>query len=215
MSEPVLLNLGCGHVTPRGWINVDGSNRAWLASRWPLVDRTLVGLRVIPPTEFANGITFADFFRPLPWSDNTADAVYLGEVMEHFTRDDGERLLKECLRVLRPGGVIRIRVPDNARFWQNYLNEYDAAKAKPRSEWTTAHTRWIEMFFGDICVRPVRRFHSMGHFHKWMFDEVSLVLLLEKLGFHEVARRAYHDSRIADIRSVEARDDLIVEGIKP
>jgi hypothetical protein len=50
MTATRLLNLGSGHINPEGWINVDGSNRAWLASRWPLVDRTLVFLRILSPT---------------------------------------------------------------------------------------------------------------------------------------------------------------------
>ena len=61
----------------------------------------------------------------------------------------------------------------------------------------------------------MKRFRSMGHFHKWMFDDVSLILELEAIGFSEVERRAFHDSRIELIQSVEARDDLIVEGVKP
>ena len=45
-AEPMTyLNLGCGPVSPQGWVNVDGSNRAWLASRLPLLDGLLVRLR--------------------------------------------------------------------------------------------------------------------------------------------------------------------------
>lgn len=214
MSQSLLLNLGCGQVTPSGWVNVDGSNGAWLATKLPAVDRLLVSLGVIPPTEFANGVTFADFFKPLPWGDDAADAVYLGGVLEHLTPADGERLLRECHRVLKPQGVIRLRVPDCARFWRNYLQDYDRVRAKPRSEWDTKHTRWVEMFFRDICVRRPPRFASMGHYHKWLYDDVSLILLLERVGFREVERRDFLDSRIADVKNVEVRDDLIVEGIK-
>src|SRR5262245_32106007 len=40
------LNLGCGPIQPEGWINVDGSNRAWLATRFPRLDRILTKLRL-------------------------------------------------------------------------------------------------------------------------------------------------------------------------
>lgn len=210
----ILLNLGCGHVTPAGWINVDGSNRAWLASKLPAADRLLVPLGLLRPTEFAAGITLADFFKRLPWQDNSADAVSMGEVLEHFMPADGERLLRECHRVLKPQGVIRLPVPDCARFWRNYLQDYDRVRAKPRSEWDTKHTRWVEVFFQDICVRRPRRFTSMGHYHKWMYDDVSLILLMERVGFREVERRNFHDSRIEDVTNVEVRGALIVEGIK-
>jgi hypothetical protein len=55
----------------------------------------------------------------------------------------------------------------------------------------------------------------MGHFHKWMYDEVSLIGAFEKAGFRNVRRRALHQSEIPDIAVVEMRDDLTVEGLKP
>ena len=83
----------------------------------------------------------------------------------------------------------------------------------PRAEWTLHHTRWIKMFFRDICVRrPLWR--SMGHYHKWAYDEISLVKLLEQTGFHHVTALPFQESRIPDIASVEVRFDLNVEATK-
>jgi predicted SAM-dependent methyltransferase len=115
---------------------------------------------------------------------------------------------------LRTGGVIRIRVPDNARFWKNYLVEYEEVLAKPQHEWTDKHSRWVEMFFRDICVKPLR-WRSLGHYHKWMYDEVSLIKTLETIGFTDVRRRGFLESSIPDIKEVETRDDLTVEARKP
>jgi predicted SAM-dependent methyltransferase len=215
-TRQLRLNLGCGHVTPPGWLNVDGSNRAWLASRFPAVDRLLTGAKLIPPSEFTGHTTYANISRAFPWPDGTASAVYMGEVLEHFTAETGEALVRRCHRVLAPGGVLRLRVPDNARFWTNYLKEYAAVRERPRQEWTTEHTRWIEWFFRDICVTKPGRFtpHSFGHYHKWMYDDVSLIALFEKVGFREVDRMPFRKSRIPGIDAVEARDELIVEGIK-
>jgi SAM-dependent methyltransferase len=216
-SEGALrLNLGCGHVTPANWINVDGSNRAWLASTLPVVDRLLTAIGVIPQSEFTGQAVYANLTKEFPWPEGSATAVYMGEVLEHFTASAGEALLRRCYKVLAPDGVLRLRVPDNARFWRNYLDEYTAIRARPRSEWTTNHSRWVEWFFRDICVEPPGRFsaESFGHYHKWMYDDVSLIALLERVGFREVDRMPFRKSRIPDIEPVEARDDLIVEGIK-
>ena len=207
------LNLGCGPVQPEGWVNVDGSIRAWIASRLAPVDRLLVRMKLWPATEFGKRTVVTNLRKRLPWADASVDAVYMGEVLEHFTRDDGFALLQECFRVLKPGGVLRLRVPDNAQFWRNYLREYDATRSQPRSEWTLSHSRWVEMFFNDISVRRTW-LGSYGHFHKWMYDEVSLVLTLEKAGFRHARRRGYLDSAIDDVAAVENRDDLIVEAIK-
>ena len=64
--------------------------------------------------------------------------------------------------------------------------------------------------------RAARRFsaESFGHYHKWMYDDVSLIALFEKVGFREVDRMPFRKSRIPGIEPVEARDDLIVEGVK-
>jgi predicted SAM-dependent methyltransferase len=208
------LNLGCGPVHAAGWVNVDGSRRAWVASRLPSVDRWLVRRKLWPPTEFGPTTMFTELRHRLPWADAAAEAVYLGEVLEHLTRADALRLLDECARVLRAGGVLRVRVPDNVRFWRNYLTEYDAIRARPRAEWSDAHTRWVEQFFRDIAVRRTW-VGSFGHFHKWMWDEVSLTLALGRAGFVDVERRAFLDSAIADVAAVEMRDDLIMEARKP
>jgi len=120
----------------------------------------------------------------------------------------------ESFRVLARGGIIRVRTPDHARFWRNYVTEHDAILAKPRSEWSLNHTRWTQMYFDDICVRRPKPWHSMGHFHKWGWDEVAMVILLESVGFSDVRRMSLHQSAIADVTDVETREDLTIEGVK-
>jgi predicted SAM-dependent methyltransferase len=208
------VNLGCGPIQPSGWENVDGSIRAFVASRLPWIDIPLTRLGIWPATEFNRATRFANLQKRLPWTDNAVDCVYLGEVLEHFTRDSGLRLLSECFRILKPGGIIRVRVPDNGRFWRNYLQELDAALAKPPAEWTEDHTRWVEMFFRDICVER-RMTSSYGHYHKWMYDEISLIRTFQRVGFVSVSRRDYLDSAIPAVGEVESHADLTVEGTKP
>ena len=176
----VNINLGCGHVQPQGWINVDGSNRAWLASRLSWLDRLLVLAQVLPPTEFASGVVYANLLKRFPWQDASVDALYLGEILEHFTEEEGAFVLAECRRVLKPGGRIRIRVPDHADFWEQYIDQYRKMRRKPRADWSLAHTKWTRMSFDTICVKRPKPWQSMGHYHKWMYDDVSLTLALEQ-----------------------------------
>ena len=208
------LNIGCGPIQPDGWTNIDGSNRAKLASKVPWLDRALVALRLLPPTEFDGQTVAIDVRKRLPFAENSIAAVYGGEILEHFTQAQAVKFLDECFRVMMPGGVLRIRVPDNFGFWRRYVTEFEEAFARPRGDWTTSHERFVKMFFNDICVsRPW--LNSMGHYHKWMFDEITLIRIFEDAGFVETERCRKHDSRIPDIASVESREDLIVEGIKP
>lgn len=50
----------------------------------------------------------------LPYADNTFDLIWCSHVIEHLP--DPLHLLSECLRVLRPGGVLVIRTPDLMKF---------------------------------------------------------------------------------------------------
>jgi SAM-dependent methyltransferase len=212
---PLKLNLGCGHIQPPRWVNVDGSNRAWLASKLHPVDSMLVRLRLLPPSEFNPRTVYANLLKPFPWPAGSASAIFMGDVLEHFSPEHGKHLVEESFRILAPGGVIRLRTPDHAHFWRNYVTEHDAMLASPREQWSLDHTRWTKMYFNDICTSRPRLWQSMGHFHKWGYDEVSLIKLLSSAGFADVRRMPFHESKIADIAVVELREDLSVEGTKP
>jgi len=57
-----------------------------------------------------------------PYADNSFDAVILSEVLEHI--DEEQRGLREILRVLKPGGVVVITVPNaNYPFWWDPINK--------------------------------------------------------------------------------------------
>jgi predicted SAM-dependent methyltransferase len=209
------LNLGCGPVQPEGWVNVDGSNRARLAARLPWIDRLLTRTGVLRPTTFGPHIAIHNLFKPLSFGPNTVACIYAGELWEHFEYPDAVRLTGDCFRVLAPGGVLRVCVPDGPTFWGRYLELFQREMQKPKPERTAQALRdHTEMFFREICTRK-SLLKSMGHTHKWQYDEVQLVELFESQGFASVARMGFHQSRIPDVASVERSDFLIVEGIKP
>lgn len=209
------VNLGCGPVQPGDWINVDGSNRAWLANRfWP-VDKMLVKFGILPKTAFGPHVTIHNLFKRLPFPDNSIYCIYAGEVWEHFEYPDTVRLTSDCFRVLKPGGILRLCVPDGATFWQSYLNLYHEQLQKDRQSRSSEFIRdHVRLFFKEIATRRIW-FGSMGHKHKWQFDEVQLIELLERAGFASVDRMPFHHSRIPDIVRVERSDYCIVEGVKP
>ncbi len=209
------LNLGCGPVQPRGWVNIDGSHRARLASYLPWLDRLLVRLRVLPPTEFGPNTTPLDLRRPLPFADGSVGVIYAGQLWEHLELVEGERLARECCRVLAPGGVLRVCVPDGVAFWRRYLELAEESLARPRPFRSAEPLRrHVAMYFREVCTRrPGLRY--MGHKHKWQYDEVQLVEQLESAGFAHVRRMPFHVSHIPDVAAVEHHDLLIVEGVKP
>ena len=126
MTNIKLLNLGCGNRYHRDWINVDF---------------------VSPSSE----VISYDLTRRLPFAESEIDVVYHSHLLEHFRKDQALCFLAECFRILKPGGLIRISVPDLEQIVRAYLELLDGCLqddeiAKKQYDWIV-----IEMF--DQMVR--------------------------------------------------------------
>jgi predicted SAM-dependent methyltransferase len=122
-----LLNLGCGTRYHRDWVNLD--------------------FRAISPDVLPYNLLGG----ALPFPSNTIDAVYHSHLLEHFPKRYALVFLQECHRVIKPGGVIRVVVPDLEQIARLYLATLAQAaqgdeKAQQRYEWII-----LEMF--DQMVR--------------------------------------------------------------
>ncbi len=174
----------------------------------------MVKLRIIPQTEFNKQTKYQNLFKGLPYPDNSVACIYSGELWEHFEHQDATKLTKECYRVLKSKGILRVCVPDGPTFWGKYLKIYQEELLKPRNERNAqALKNHVQMFFNEICTRKIF-LGSMGHTHKWNFDEIQLIAMFEISGFSNVERMSFHNSRIPKIDEVERSNFLIVEGIK-
>jgi len=120
------LNLGCGDRFHPDWENVD-----------------------FYPT--GPNVRVHDLYKPLPYATGTFDAVYHSHILEHFPRQQAFSLLRECNRVLRPGGIIRVAVPDLERICRLYLETLEKASAG-EPEWAENY-EWMVMELFDQCVR--------------------------------------------------------------
>ena len=236
-SYPDKLHLGCGLTTPAGWLNVDGSWNARLAKH-PFARSILARLGVISKAQsqvsFDAGIFWHDLAKPLPWGDATFSAVYSSHTLEHLHLDTTRALLRECLRVLKPGGVCRMVVPDLRTIALEYAGMYvfpqpdcytyitsEVRASRPKADVFNmkllAHSERAHR--GSL---PYRLYASLKdfHSHKWMYDADSLAHYMREAGFVEVAPREVHDSRVAGIEAVERRERVVdgmgvaVEGVK-
>jgi SAM-dependent methyltransferase len=121
-----LLNIGCGGRHHPDWVNVD-----------------------LTPTE--PGIVKCDIRNGLSFGSEEFNVVYNSHVLEHLERENACRFLKECFRVLKPKGVVRIAVPDLERIVRGYLTWLDAAaNGQPGAE---ACYDWILLELYDQAVR--------------------------------------------------------------
>jgi predicted SAM-dependent methyltransferase len=223
------LHLGCGPGPQAdGWIHQDGSWNAQFA-KFPRVRKLVERLRLVPEgaTQHAwrADILVADLRRPLPFAAESFDAIYSSHVFEHLYEVQAARLLRECIRLLRPGGIFRIVVPDLHAMVQQYLDRKRAPSlgAEPLpADWLNKalHLRTAEPSSGFLLHR-IYLMLTEFHTHKWMYDGESLKQRLITAGLEDVEERDVWDSRIPDIASVEKRDRLLagagvcLEGIKP
>jgi predicted SAM-dependent methyltransferase len=112
-----LANLGCGSRYHSAWDNYDLSPcHAKVAS--------------------------LNITRPLPISNEAYQGVYCSHVLEHLPRALAPDFLKDVLRILKPGGILRIVVPDLGHIARLYVENLDAAlngdsSAYLRHEWMT------------------------------------------------------------------------------
>lgn len=101
--QRALLNLGCGPHHHPHWINLD----------------VQPGEDVIP----------CDLRAGIPFGDGVFDVVYHSHLLEHLPRPAAPGFLTECLRVLRPGGVLRVVVPDLEAMTRLYVQTLEAGLA--------------------------------------------------------------------------------------
>ena len=124
--NPRMLNLGCGRQFHPDWINVD--------------------LEAVSDEVLEHDLT-----RGLPFEEESIDVVYHSHVLEHLKPQEGVKLLEECFRVMKPGGVLRIVVPDLECIARLYLENHQLAwQGKPGAN---TNYQWMKLELLDQMVR--------------------------------------------------------------
>ena len=177
--EITRLNWGCGGWVEPGWINSD--------------------------IKEAPGVLACDIRDGLPLDGDSIDyAVSIHALPEfHYTEIIG--VLQELRRVLKPGGVLRLGLPDLERAFDAYRRGDRAYFQVPDDEMTS---------LGGKLVAQV----SWYGYSRTFFVHEFIEELLLKAGFSEVHRVSYLETRTAhrDIVSLDnrERESLFVEAIK-
>jgi predicted SAM-dependent methyltransferase len=139
-SGPRVLNLGGGNVLFDCWLTADMDPRSDV---------------------------FMNVCKPLPLPDNSVDVVYSEEVIEHVPKARAQAMLHECLRVLKPGGTLRLTTPDLAYFVKRALEVKEAVSE-----------------INNI-------FYLHGHQH--IYSREELADCLAAAGFAEIKPSSYRD----------------------
>ena len=239
---PVILNLGSGARTSASCVNIDWSPYIRIKQN-PVLRRlaplVLSGERAQRYFALKGELLAHNLRKGIPWPDDSVDAVYLSHVLEHIDRDQASGFLSEILRVLKPGGICRIVVPDLATICRSYLSDYELCLAgrAPVGE----HERFVE----SLLEQSVRRESSgtkglprlrrileqvlvgdarrRGETHQWMYDAVSLSNLMSIVGFTTVNLTDFQTSRVPTWDAIRLdqesdaeykADSLYIEGAK-
>jgi len=158
------------------------------------------------------------------------DIIYGSHVLEHLYLEEAKRLLKECHRVLRPGGVLRMAVPDLRAIVMDYISDPSSGGSSTSSSQVEAVSQAdklssrVFMFTarpqpGNLLYRLYEALNNF-HSHKWMYDAPSLALHFQQAGFVQVREMGFRQSRIPDIEAVEEPsrvlngEGICVEGVK-
>ncbi len=160
-GTPVYLNLGSG---PRGlsennWVNIDG-----------FMDKNVQYV--------------CDFNRKLPFNNDSFDAIFCEHVIEHFDFEHGKNLLNECRRILKPGGVIRIIVPDGETIIKGYLNKPETIIKYKTPTSKTA--------MGAVNIWFYQRYE-----HQCIYDFDYLKYLLKSINFSRIEKSGFKFSALS------------------
>lgn len=204
-QAPVRVNLGCGLAVAKGWINIDGSLNALIAS-FPAVfypvAYSLSGAHAhYSKAEYCQLLrdyvfVHHDLSRNIPFKTETVDYIFSSHFFEHLYRKQGMGFLRECHRVLRSGGVLRLSIPD----LKYAVLLYQAGQKKEMLE--------NYFFLEDVGSQFSR--------HKYMYDWEMISDILAEVGFRQIVQQSFRRGIVPDIDILDNRpeDSLFVEAAK-
>jgi SAM-dependent methyltransferase len=172
-SRDLKLHIGCGKGHLPDWINID-----------------------VHPAPLALNV-----LRGLPFADASASHVFVSHLLEHlFFPRDVQVFLAEVLRVLAPGGVTRIVVPDVQKCITAYTTndrEFFASRRETWTWWPENPTR-LEDFLGYAGAGPEPAY--LFEAHKYGYDFETLERTLSEIGFENVTQSEYMASTDESLR---------------
>ena len=182
-ADPAMLHIGCGSNVLSGWLNTEFEER--------------------PP----KGGIFLDASKPFPLPDASFDFVFSEHMIEHVPAPAALAMLRECLRVLKPGGRVRISTP-RLEFLAELL-------LRPTDE----HRRYADFHYQMLSeaesVRSpagiVNDYHQLWG-HRFVYDEPTCRQMLANAGFGKVEQLPMNASSSPELRNIE-NDERMPDGL--
>lgn len=201
----VKVNLGCGPEPFKGWINLDKSWNTVLY-KVPLIKKailkTLSALNCVNDAilqyivEYPDDIDIrkCDVTKGLLFKDSTVDCIYTNNMLEHLTEEDFMFVIKDCYRVLKKGGILRLVVPDLSQHIAKYIEDNDADGFMHRI-----------MLHGIGDERPLF-VRLLSKHHLWMYDFRSISTRLKECNFNDIQECKFGTGSISDVHVIEVEE---------
>lgn len=177
-GRDIKLHLGCGPNLFEGWINVEGEY-----------------------LKHMDDIVLHDITQPMPIPDNCVSEILTVHVIEHIMPSDVDALLKEWLRVLKPGGFVATEWPDLLKACQFIVDD--------PSRIYTDNQKTMKRAVGAIFGR-IDKYQDVTMLHKWGYSADSMIELKKRCGFSKVesqspqypkTKKPMIDSRVVGYKS--------------
>lgn len=168
------LQLGCGDNSLRSWLNSDKN-----------------GIGSVVPI---------DVTRNFPLSDSSFHYVFCEHLIEHLIQDQGKKMLAEIIRILKPGGKVRIATPD-LKFLIDLYTIQKTTLQKKYIRWTIANN-FNRLNQGEESYVINNFFNAWGH--QFIYDFETLKSMLEQTGFIKITRFRPGESRDPNLKNIES-----------
>jgi len=154
---------------------------------------------------YDRGIVYLDASQRLPFGDAIFEYVFSEHLIEHLTYPQGEGMLRECYRVLKPGGRIRVGTPD----LRVIIGLFAESPSDTEQEYIRYHVDKFVKPHGEHSPVFVLNNIVRNWGHRFLYDEATLRGALEKAGFTDLKRYASGESDDPKLKGLEFHGKVV------
>ena len=214
----IKLNLGSGpgKIIDPTWQYFDASKRLLLLKSIPFIGFMKIKESKINEQKWDLNTQYKNINK-MSFTPETVDYIYSSHTLEHLHLNDAKALLKKTYDWLKPGGIIRLALPDYDGIYQEFsqsrksdpLTAYEKLAERLGSHPSSNPGGSLKNFFNELAGKPL-------HTHKWHPHSDYIIALMKKLGFSIVQLQEHKVSLIPHIEVIETRikDTFFVDAVK-
>jgi hypothetical protein len=202
-NSGLYVQYGCGWCAPEGWENFDASYTLAF-ERLPLIGKFYTK----NSQRFPDDVRYGNIVKGLPLAAGSASGVYASHVLEHLSYGDCIQALGNTYRLLRPGGIFRLIVPDLESAAQQYLEQLKGRSTEANDFFMESTSLGRKESIRGIGAWLYSLLNSSRHL--WMWDYPAMAQALEGQGFRNIRGCKFNDSEDPMFARVE--DQLRFDG---